>query len=238
MVRLRRALFYVGAGALAIVVSLAGSDPALDTTTLAFGDSPTAPTEPDPGHSETPDNTTRMIDTSAAPAVFTIEAPDQTAERVVQLSGWANAGTRLFTLTEPVDIGTDGRWSVEVILDPGPNTVVVEAVGPDGEIVRREVDIFSDTESEPIEPVPFSASQLYRASVEAEPYDYFSGTATPFSTVTVSSPYGSTSTPVDADGNWSTAVFFSAPGGPDPFPVTVTGVNGSAEFDFFYSAPG
>lgn len=240
--RTLRSVLYVGVGAVAAAMPLFGPDASVDPVILPFGQPETEATSLDPLDSSRVTSQPAVtvpttIVTAAGPAVLTVNAPDRTAGRVVEVNGWTNAGTRVFTATDEVDVGVDGFWSAEVLLVPGPNTVTIEAIGPDGRIVARELTIVSEAGDVPITPVPFSAAQLYRASAEADPYDYFSGTATPFSTVTVSSPYGLTTTPVDADGNWSTAIFFTAPGGPDPFPVTVTGVNGSAEFDFFYTSP-
>lgn len=80
--------------------------------------------------------------------------------------------------------------------------------------------------------VAFSASQKYGSCGEAVPYDIFSGTATPGSTITITSPYGSGTTTVDAHGHWSRKVEF--PGAPanETFSVSVSGLGGSKNFSF------
>jgi hypothetical protein len=240
--RTLRAFLYVGAGALAAVVPLMGPDPAVDPATLPFGEQVTESTSLDPVDSSPV--TSRPVVTvpttivgSAIPAVLTVNAPERSDRRVIQLDGWANAGTRVFTLDREVEVAENGLWTTEVSLVPGLNTVIFETIGPDGQIRRRSVDVFYDADDSPVAAVEFSAVQLYKGSVEVEPYEYFSGTATPLSTVTISSPYGVATTLVDEDGNWSLAIFFSALGGPDQFPIIVTAGNGSAEFDFVYSPP-
>ncbi|MEM7142951.1 MAG: hypothetical protein AAF548_18145 [Actinomycetota bacterium] len=80
--------------------------------------------------------------------------------------------------------------------------------------------------------VAFTASQAYGSCEEPIPYDIFRGTATPGSTVTISSPYGNGSTTADGSGHWERTVEFpSAPRG-ESFTVTVSGVGGSKTFTF------
>lgn len=80
--------------------------------------------------------------------------------------------------------------------------------------------------------VAFTASQAYGSCDEPVPYDIFSGTADPGSTVTISSPYGSGSTTADGSGHWERKVEFpSAPRG-STFTVTASGIGGSERFDF------
>ena len=80
--------------------------------------------------------------------------------------------------------------------------------------------------------VAFAAAQIYGSCGEAVPYDLFSGSATPGSTISISSPYGSGSTVADEAGHWSTKVEFpSAPRG-ETFSVTVNGLGGAKTFSF------
>ena len=176
----------------------------------------------------------------AAPrsAVVTASAPEQSDEPIVVITGWANAGTRVFTPSGPVAVSPDGSWQATEALAPGPNTLLIEAIGEDGAIVTDEITIQYEQDPEAVlAEVPFTAVQTFRASVDAEPFEHFSGTATPLSTVSIQSPYGAAGAVADSQGRWSTAVFFDAPGGPEPFTITVTAVNGEATFDFLYTPP-
>lgn len=85
---------------------------------------------------------------------------------------------------------------------------------------------------DPVATVAFTAQQAYGSCGEDVPYDIFSGTATPGSTVTISSPYGSGSATADAGGHWERTVEFpTAPRG-QTFEVNVGGVGGSATLHF------
>lgn len=88
------------------------------------------------------------------------------------------------------------------------------------------------TTAAPQATVAFTASQQYGSCSEDVPYDIFSGTATPGSTVTVSSPYGSGRTTADGSGHWMRTVEFpSAPRG-ETFAVTAAGLGGSSTLSF------
>jgi len=84
----------------------------------------------------------------------------------------------------------------------------------------------------PVATVAFRASQAYGSCGEEVPYDIFSGTATPGSTITISSPYGSGSATADGYGHWERTVEFpGAPSG-ETFAVTASGLGGSKTFQF------
>ena len=88
------------------------------------------------------------------------------------------------------------------------------------------------TTKAPVATVAFSASQQYGSCGEAVPYDIFSGTATPGTTVTISSAYGSGTAVADAHGNWSRKVEFPSAPRNETFSVTVSGAGGSKTLDF------
>ena len=84
----------------------------------------------------------------------------------------------------------------------------------------------------PVVTVAFTAAQAYGSCDESVPYDIFSGAATPGSTITISSPYGSGSATADGNGHWERTVEFpSAPRG-ETFSVSVSGLGGSKTFSF------
>lgn len=84
----------------------------------------------------------------------------------------------------------------------------------------------------PAPSVAFSAAQAYGSCDEPIPYDIFSGTADPRSTVTISSPYGSATATADGSGHWERTVEFAGAPRGGTFAVSVSGVGGSKTFDF------
>lgn len=80
--------------------------------------------------------------------------------------------------------------------------------------------------------VAFAATQAYGSCGEAVPYDIFSGTATPGSTVTIASPYGSGSVTVASDGHWQQTVEFPTAPKNEPFDVTISGLGGATTLTF------
>lgn len=80
--------------------------------------------------------------------------------------------------------------------------------------------------------VAFSATQKYGSCGEAVPYDIFSGTATPGSTVTISSAYGAGSATADADGHWGKKVEFPSAPRNETFAVNISGSGGSKTLSF------
>jgi hypothetical protein len=78
-------------------------------------------------------------------------------------------------------------------------------------------------------PIEFTATQKYESCSDPEPYNKYYGTATPNTTVTVTSAYGSESTVVAANGEWLVRVFFSGTTHGEPFDVTVSDSEGHAK---------
>jgi hypothetical protein len=172
----------------------------------------------------------------AAPILLT-DVPETVSLPVATVSGLAVEGQRIFTPTAEIALAGDGSWSTDVAVVEGENVITFEALDTEGRISARAVVIDYVPSGVPLPDVAFTAEQTFLASQEPEPWVFFSGTATPLTTVTISSDYGTATADTDIKGEWRTAVFFSAPGSIDPFPVTVTADNGSAEFDFTYTAP-
>jgi hypothetical protein len=88
-------------------------------------------------------------------------------------------------------------------------------------------------------PIEFTAYQKYGSCSEAEPYDKYYGTATPGTTVNVTSAYGSGSTVAAANGEWLVRVYFTGATPGVPFPVTVSDSEGHFKtFEFTSFAGG
>jgi hypothetical protein len=82
----------------------------------------------------------------------------------------------------------------------------------------------------------FSAYQGSGCSVEATPVDYFYGTGIPGDIITITSPYGSAETVVDAWGWWEATVTFTGAPYDEPFEVQVASPGGEV-WDFTFTAP-
>jgi hypothetical protein len=88
-------------------------------------------------------------------------------------------------------------------------------------------------------PIGFSATQKYESCSDPEPYNKYYGTATPGTTVTVTSHYGSASTVAAANGEWLVRVFFTGTTHGEPFVVTVSDTEGHVKtFQFVTYAGG
>lgn len=142
------------------------------------------------------------------------------------------------TDTAPADTGAAAADTVPPHLDPEPeehgDPVIVSTTTtpPPTTTAAPAPKPAPTTTTAPDVSVAFSASQKYGSCGEAVPYDIFSGTATPGSTITISSPYGSGTATADTDGHWSRKVEF--PGAPahETFSVSVSGLDGSKSFSF------
>jgi hypothetical protein len=83
--------------------------------------------------------------------------------------------------------------------------------------------------------VGFTASAAYGSCSEDPPYDLYSGTAGPGTTVTISSAFGGGSTQADEHGHWEEKVVFGGAPLNETFSVTVSSAQGSAAFDFTHT---
>lgn len=171
---------------------------------------PTAEPEPEPLPSPAPSPAAREV-----PAPLT---PAEIAESVTAVPRPARVVPTVPTVpTEPATTAAD---HLSVPEDAAAPPVVVET---------------TTTTTAPPRPkatVAFTASQAYGSCGEDVPYDIFSGTATPGSTVTVSSPYGSGTTTADGSGHWERRVDFPAAPRDETFAVTVAGLGGTVTLHF------
>ena len=123
-------------------------------------------------------------------------------------------------------VAADGSWSIDLVLAPGANGVVFVATDPAGNATSRRMTITLDVEEPKVTTTTtiketttttiaaweFVANQKYGSCVEPIAYDIFSGKATPGTTVSISSEYGSGTTTANGDGTWNLKVLFpSAP---------------------------
>ena len=127
-------------------------------------------------------------------------------------------------------VDADGSWTIDLVLAPGANGVVFVATDDAGNTSEVRMTVYYDAPEAKDDPKndpkddpkdtttttkatwEFTASQKYGNCSEPVPYDEFTGTAKPGSSVTISSPYGGGSTTADAEGNWWIRVEFpSAP---------------------------
>ena len=202
-----------------------------DVTSLPFAaedtfEQPVAETEPNVVGGATTDR----LD---GPNFLVDRIPDFATTQTIEVSGSAWGGTRVYSSLDAAIHTPEGEWTVPVVLVPGENQIVIEGLGENGEIATETFTVTYEPGDLP--DVAFSAQQEFLASQEPEPWEFFSGTATPLSTIIVSSEFGTASAVSDENGAWSTAVFFDAPGSNEPFPVGVEAVNGSVTFDFTYT---
>ena len=150
----------------------------------------------------------------------------------------------------PARIATSARIAAPTSGAPIPTTTLAAVVPADADHLTADepapvvepVAVVTTTTSPPPTVAPpttlpaitiaFTATQAYGSCGEDVPYDIFSGRATPGTTVSIRSPYGSGSTTVGANGHWERRVEFpSAPRG-ETFTVTARGLGGSATLHF------
>lgn len=149
-----------------------------------------------------------------------IVLPDVGAAREVATPDAAPT-TAPATTTSTVTSEPDHLVVAEAALVPEPVAVVTTTTAPP-----------TTTTAEPVVTVAFSATQAYGSCEEPIPYDIFSGTATPGTTVSISSAYGSGSTAADAKGHWEKKVEFAGAPRGETFAVTASGLGGSTSMHF------
>ncbi|MDW3217388.1 MAG: hypothetical protein R8F63_02135 [Acidimicrobiales bacterium] len=127
--------------------------------------------------------------------------------------------------SEPVVPASDGPQHLSHEVTPAADS-------DPAPIVTTTTAAPTTTTAAPVVTVAFTAGQAYGSCGENVPYDIFSGAASPGSTITISSPYGSGTTTADGHGHWERTVEFpSAPRG-ETFSVSVSGLGGSKTFSF------
>lgn len=207
---------------------------------------------PVPGDVEDePVNATVPPDTTPPPLVVLTPSDGEHVQAKLQVfTGTTEPGATVVASGKfSAKVSADGSWSISLVLAPGANGVRFVAADAAGNITEAHITVHLEgaDEQPPGEEKPpkdtttttkaqgweFSAVQTYGSCSEPIPYDIFSGTAKPGSTVTITSPYGSGSTTADAEGAWSLRVDFeTAPHG-EPFEVKARDEFGAkAKFTF------
>lgn len=178
-------------------------------------------------------------------------------DKVIVFEGKAEPGSKVFAGPYPATMNDDGTWRIELVLSPGANKATLSATDAAGNIGYDSVTVYLDVKDEPkdkpkeepkdkpkeepkdeVADVAFSANQKYGECGEEVPYDIFWGTATPHTTVTISSPYGSKTLEVGKKGHWEGKVYFEGAPRNQGFLITVSGANGSKQFDFWVGGEG
>lgn len=185
-------------------------------------------------------------------ALFSPRDGDHMENTVVTFSGATEPGATVLASGKfPAHVDADGLWTVDLVLAPGPNGVVISASDAAGNETQIRVTVHLDVEQsvveepkveEPKEPTTttttiaewmFTANQQYGSCSEPVPYDVFSGKAKPGTIVKISSPHGSGVAEVNEDGAWSVRVEFPAAPYNEQFTVTAkdqTGLKKTFQF--------
>lgn len=207
---------------------------------------------PNPAGKRSTTTTTTAPEAAGPPEIAVTSPAEGTVfqEKIITFAGVAEAGSEVYVGPYKATIDGDGNWHIELTLAPGNNTVTFKVIDADGNIATTSVTVVYDppvttttapapTTTSPPAPVEiaFSANQKYGSCDLEDPYDIFWGTAPPGSAVVLSSEFGSATVSANANGDWEKKVYFVGIPEYVEFPITVTGVNGSANFSFIHNPP-
>ncbi len=174
------------------------------------------------------------VEVSAAPAVDRSVPAEPDVSSIDRASAVDADRAQTRDIDVVVDVSDETRSAVTT--DPSPAHLEEQSAAA----AVTPIQVVTTTTTIPPPPttaaakpaVAFTATQAYGSCDEPIPYDIFSGTADPGSTVTISSPYGSGSAVADGAGHWERKVEFpSAPRG-ETFAVIASGVGGSKTLNF------
>ena len=207
------------------------------------------PVAEEPTTTEAPTTTlapTTTVDTIAPELAITSPSPEQHfEEKVVSFSGTTEPGATVVAGGKwSADVDDEGRWSIELVLAPGPNGASFVATDTAGNQTTARITVHYDpptpptTTEPPGEGVEFTAFSTYGSCEETPPYDIYYGTADPGTKVTITSEFGSAEVYANGEGDWSKQVFFpEAPYG-ETFVVTVKDHTGAKKHFEFVSWAG
>jgi len=234
-------------------------DPIIPTTVAGPLDKLPAPVVPPVA--PIPDTTTTSLAPDVEPPLLKIDNPadgDRFETAVLRFSGRTEVGASVLASGKfAASVALDGSWYIDLVLAPGANGVVFVASDAAGNMTTVKVTVYLD-EPVPDEPVTeettsattttvpktstttttvakweFTANQKYGSCALPIPYDIFSGTTKPGTTVTISSPYGGGTTTANADGTWSITVEFPTAPYNEWFVVSATDYKGTTRtFEF------
>jgi hypothetical protein len=184
--------------------------------------------------------------------LFTPRDGDHMEKKVVAFSGATEPGATVLASGKfPAHVDADGLWTVDLVLAPGPNGVVLSATDAAGNeteirvtvhlgveqtvVEEPKVDEPKETTTTTIAEWLFTANQKYGSCSEPVPYDVFSGKAKPGTVVNISSPNGNGIAEVNDDGAWSVRVEFPTAQYNEQFTVTAKDHTGSKKTFQFVS---
>jgi len=171
-----------------------------------------------------PPSTTTTTAADTTPPVLTVNSPsngEHFETDVVRFAGITEPGAKVTASGKfAANVSADGGWVIDLVLAPGANGVVFSAADAAGNTSQARLTVYLDVPKETTTTTKaekgweFIAFQKYGLCSEPIPYDEFSGTGKPGSTINVTSSYGSGSTTVSEDGTfWLRVEFPEAPHG-------------------------
>lgn len=178
-----------------------------------------------------PTSTTTTTEADITPPVLKVSSPtdgEHFEAEVITFAGITEPGAKVTASGKyAASVASNGDWVIDLVLAPGANGVVFTAADAAGNVAQARLTVYLDVPKETTTTTKaekgweFSAFQKYGSCSEPIPYDEFSGTGKPGSTISVTSEYGSSSTVVNEDGTyWLRVEFPGAPFG-TIFPVKV-----------------
>jgi hypothetical protein len=183
-----------------------------------------------PGAAE-PTSTTTTTEADAMPPVLQVSSPtngEHFETEIVTFTGITEPGAKVTASGKyAASVASNGDWAIDLVLAPGANGVVFTAADAAGNVSQARLTVYLDIPKETTTTTKaekgweFSAFQKYGSCSEPIPYDEFSGTGKPGSTISVTSEYASGSTTVNEDGTFWLRVDFPAAPFEKTFPVKV-----------------
>lgn len=191
------------------------------TTSPTVTQAPPAPVIPPPIVSTTiAESTTTTID-AIAPRIeiFTPFDGEVFEEKTITFTGITEPGASVAAGPYQATVGSDGSWSITLILNEGPNRAVFTATDIAGNQATAVVTPIyqppAPATTAPPKPeiASFSAHATWIECSSEPPFDEYYGTGHPGSWIEVTSDFGSGEALVGADGTWYVKVIFDVPRG-------------------------
>jgi hypothetical protein len=188
-------------------------------STPATEPAPVAPIVPPTTQTTVEPATTTTVDTVAP--IIEILSPENGQvfeEKTITFAGMTEPGAQVFAGPYEAPVGSDGSWSIELVLSEGENRAVFTAVDAAGnEATAVVTPVYQPpapptTKAEP-EIAAFTANATWIECSSEPAFDEYFGTGQPGSRVEVVSPYGTGETVVGPDGKWYVKVTFDVPRG-------------------------
>ena len=168
------------------------------------------------------------------------------SDSYIQFSGKAEPGSTVAAGPYETKADASGQWSIGLVLSEGQNVATFTATSEDGVETKQSVTVHFkphdsfvgkyDGTKDGTHAIDFQAWQKYGTCSETIPYDVFKGKATPGTTISVSSQYGSGTVIAGDDGYWKKKVTFEAAPVGQEFTVTVSDGAETKTFTFTRTA--